>query len=267
MSTLDHLECPIQDLVTQSLLVTRHAKSWMFLSSAFIPSLLDHISLSSLCPLPHLSEPTLPAQASPASMKYLRLFGYAAQTTELLPLPSACLTTTVISNLPTTSINNSTLTYRGPLTDGFLTPFALTTTTYTTTLTTLGADGTTETQTYTIFGTPVELTRSSSLPPSPSPTGVISPGQVGETSARTSVAVSLTTAQTGSTTSGLPQSSTQPEVCRILEFTYRHEFHKWVPNAIYSSSHAGCRFPVSRFRCGLAFANFIEDSIDSHTPL
>jgi hypothetical protein len=182
----------------------------------------------SLCSSLHLSEPTLLDQPSLASMKYLRLFGYAAQTTESLPLPSACLTTTVISNLPITSINNSTLTYRGPLTNGFLTPFALTTTTYTTTLTTLGADGTTETQTYTIFGIPVELTRSSSLSPSPTPTGVTSPSQVGVTSTRTLVAVSVTIAPTGSATSGLPQSSTQPQVRRILEIAHRHDLHELV---------------------------------------
>jgi hypothetical protein len=166
-------------------------------------------------------------------MKYLRLFGYAAQTTDLLPLPSACLATTIISNPPITSINNSTLTYRGPLTDGFLTPFALTITTYTTTLTTLRADGMTETQTYTIFGAPVELTHSSSLSPSSTPTAVISPDQVGASSIVTSVAVSTTIAQPVSITSDLSQSSTQPQVCRIPEFAHRHDFHNRVSSGIY----------------------------------
>jgi hypothetical protein len=199
-------------------------------------------------------------------MKYFQLFGYSAQTTDSLPLPSACLTTTIISNPPITSINNSTLTYRGPLVEGFLTPFALTTTTYTTTLTTLGADGTTETQTYTIFGIPVELTRSSSLSPSPTLTAAVSPGQVGVSSARTSVAVSITIAQPVSITSDLAQPSAKPQVRRTSEFAHRHGLHKRALFGISGLSHADYPFPVLRLRRSPPSANFIEDSVDLRTP-
>lgn len=229
------------------------------------PFCLRDIPSIFLCSQQRLSEPASPDQAISAGMKYLRLFGYAAQTTESLALPSACLTTTVIGNLPSTSINNATLTYRGPLTNDFLSPFALTTTTYTTTLTTRGADGTTETQTYTVLGAPVELNRSSSLPsPSPTPTGVISAGETG-VSTSSSVTVSITNSQPISTSSGPPQSSGQPDVRRLLEFTPSHGFHTRMPSNLYSSPHTDFRVLRSRLRRMLSIANFAEDFIDLHT--
>ncbi|KAF2993346.1 hypothetical protein E8E13_000316 [Curvularia kusanoi] len=138
-------------------------------------------------------------------MNYMRLFGYAAQSAGPLPLPSACVTTTVINYPPNTSINNSTLTYVGPLTDGFFSPIELATTTYTTVITTQGPDGTTELQTHTILGAPVDLYRSSS--PSPILTDVI----VSSSSSDLVVTNSATITQLVSTGSALPQSSTKPQ--------------------------------------------------------
>jgi hypothetical protein len=80
----------------------------------------------------------------------------AAMVGPLSVLPSACTITTVISIPAATSVNNSTLTYTGPLDGGFFSPFTFTTTTYTTALPTQGADGVIDSQTYIIMGIPVD---------------------------------------------------------------------------------------------------------------
>jgi hypothetical protein len=92
-------------------------------------------------------------------MGFPAIFGLARSATIAVSpsLPSFPCTTTTTIDLPAiTSINNSTLTYNGPLDGSFFAPFKFTTTTFTTVIPTRGADGVIDSQTYTIIGAPWE---------------------------------------------------------------------------------------------------------------
>lgn len=187
-------------------------------------------------------------------MNFPNIFGSALLTVVAEPvslLPPACTTTSIISLPATTSINNSTLLYNAPLNGDFSYSFPFTTTTYTTVISTRGADGVISSQEYTMIGTPVEV----SMPQSGIVTTVLTSvpdffpvdsSQVppGTTSVIRSQAIELSPSP--SIMTGLPSSSPGPEVRTSNLYTYvavtMRALHLYA--YAYLFLIISCRYPV-----------------------